>query len=168
MRNQRRRRKHRASGCGWWAALFCAGCFRARAAPPRRAFGGVDLHARDHEQVWNASVQAHRRRAEIPVPLLQDYPGFLDKRSSAAAVTVSMVHHPFVQCRIRPANSTHPPFAGDPASHGRNGHVRTSTRLPRDGFMIAPLMIRYPAQPSLPTSAADSGSLSSGSDDEAS
>jgi len=69
---------------------------------------------------------------------------FLCKRSRAAAVTLNMVHHPFIQSRIHPANSTHPPFAGDPASHGLDGHLRKPTRLPRDSFMIASSMSRIP------------------------
>ena len=104
-------------------------------------------------------------RASSSLAFLQA--SFVDKRSSAAAVTVNMVHHPFVQCRIRPADSTHLPFAGDTASHGCNGHLQKSMRLPRDSFMSALSMIRYPVQLSVPAFASDSDSLSSGSDDEA-
>jgi hypothetical protein len=69
---------------------------------------------------------------------------------------------------IRPPNNTHPPVTGDSVSHGRNGHLQKSTRLPRDSLMIAPSIIRYPLQLSAPTYASDSDSLPSGSEDEAS
>jgi hypothetical protein len=64
--------------------------------------------------------------------------------------------------------ATHPPVAGDCVSHGRNSHLQNSPRLPRDSFMIAPSMIRYPVQLSVPTGASASDSLSSGSKTHAS
>jgi hypothetical protein len=83
-------------------------------------------------------------------------------------VSMSKNHFSNVTCvrqqLIPPPNITYPLAAGHSVSHGQNGHLQTSTRLPRDSSIIAPSMIRYPVQLSAPTSVSASGSLSSRSE----